>query len=45
MSANTLQTLNGLFKELYASQIENLIPENVKLMKMIDFIEKSKQPK
>jgi hypothetical protein len=36
--ANTLQTLNGLFKEQYSSKgIENLIPSNKKLQEMIKF--------
>lgn len=44
-SANTFaDTLNGLFKEAYANQLENLIPEGLKLYKMIDFLPKDKQP-
>jgi hypothetical protein len=29
--SNTINTLNGLFKEVYANKIENLIPEGVRL--------------
>ena len=44
-SANTFSdTLNALFKESYADKIENLIPEGLKLYKMIDFLSKDKQP-
>jgi hypothetical protein len=41
-SANTLDTLNGMFKERYAKQIENLIPDGVKLMNEIPFSGKEK---
>jgi hypothetical protein len=41
-SANTLDTLNGLFKEIYAKEIENLIPDGVKLLSRIPF--SNKQP-
>lgn len=44
-SANTFaDSLNGLFKEAYADKLENLIPEGLKLYKMIDFLAKDKQP-
>lgn len=44
-SANTFSdTLNGLFKEAYADKLENLIPEGLKLTKLIDFLPKEKQP-
>lgn len=44
-SANTFSdTLNGLFKETYADKLENLIPEGLKLYRMIEFISKEKQP-
>lgn len=44
-SSNTFaDTLNGLFKEAYADKLENLIPEGLKLYKMIDFLPKEKQP-
>lgn len=44
MSANNnLTTLNGLFKEVYADKLENLIPDGVKLLKMISFVSKDRQ--
>lgn len=42
-SANTLDTLNGLFKEIYAEQLEDLIPDGVKLMNKIPFAKKDAQ--
>lgn len=39
---NTFTTLNGNFKQVYADKLENLIPENVKLMTMIKFNQKAK---
>lgn len=41
--ANTKSTLNGLFKEIYANKIENLIPDGVKLLKMIPFLSGEKE--
>lgn len=41
---NTLATLNGLFKEIYAGKIENLIPDGVKLLNRIPFAKKDAQP-
>ena len=40
--ANTIDTLNGLFKQVYADKIENLIPDGVKLYNMIPFNKESK---
>lgn len=40
---NNLTTLNGLFKEVYADKLENLIPDGVKLLKLIPFVAKDKQ--
>ncbi len=40
---NNLTTLNGLFKEVYASKLENLIPDGVKLLNMIPFVSKQYQ--
>lgn len=37
MSANTLDTLNGLFKVVYANSMEDLIPDGVKLLAKIPF--------
>lgn len=34
---NQVDTLNGLFKVVYADKIKDLIPEGVKLLKMISF--------
>ena len=41
---NTVGNLNGLFKEVYADKLENLIPDGVKLLKDIKFVAKEKQP-
>lgn len=41
----TVGNLNGLFKETYADKLEQLIPEQVKLLNMIPFMSKDKQPK
>lgn len=38
--AVTLDSLNGLFKEIYADQLENLIPDGVKLLNKIPFAKK-----
>lgn len=40
---NTVTTLNGLFKEVYADKIENLIPDGVKLLKLVPYIEAAKE--
>jgi hypothetical protein len=42
-SANTLSTLNGLFKEVYAKELENLIPDGVKLINRIPFAKRDSQ--
>lgn len=42
-NANTLESLNGLFKQVYSSKLENLQPDSVKLYKMIPFVSKEKQ--
>lgn len=34
---NTVTSLNGLFKEVYADKLQNLIPEGTKLMQKIPF--------
>lgn len=36
---NTETTLNAFYKEVYADKIQNLIPENIQLLKLIDFKE------
>lgn len=38
--SNTLDTLNGLFKEVYAKDIQDLIPDGVKLLTKIPFAKK-----
>lgn len=43
-AASTVDTLNGLFKESYASKIRDLVPEGVKLLNMIDFNSSDKAP-
>ena len=40
---NTVSTLNGLFKEIYADKIENLIPDGVKLLKLVPYVESAKE--
>ena len=39
---NTVDTLNGLFKQVYADRIRNLIPDGVKLYNLIEFSPDSK---
>ena len=39
---NTVGTLNGFFKEVYASKLEELIPDGVKLLNKIKFSSKEK---
>lgn len=41
--SNTLSTLNGMFKEVYADKIENLIPEGTKLMQKVPFSARKKE--
>ncbi len=41
---NTVGNLNGLFKEVYADKLENLIPDGVKLMNKIKFMSRDKSP-
>ena len=43
-TANNLTTLNGLFKEVYAEKLKELIPDGVKLLNRIKFMSKDKQP-
>ena len=42
--ANTIQSLNGLFKELYASDKKKLVPDGKILINAIKFIDKQRQP-
>jgi len=39
---NTVDSLNGLFKEVYAEKVKNLVPDNVMLLNMIDFLPSDK---
>lgn len=39
---NTLGTLNGLFKQVYADNVENLIPDGVKAYNLIKFAKSDK---
>jgi len=41
---NTVGNLNGMFKETYASQLKELIPDGVKLLNKIKFMSKDKTP-
>lgn len=40
---NTVATLNGLFKEVYADKLENLIPEGTKFMRDVPFSGRKKE--
>jgi len=40
---SNLSTLNGLFKEVYANKLENLIPDGVKLLNMVPFVSRQHQ--
>lgn len=42
--SNTFLSLNGMFKEVYADKIEDLVPEGVKLYTAIKFNSKEKAP-
>jgi len=41
--SNVTGTLNGLFKDVYADKLENLIPEGTKLMQKIPFSSRKKE--
>jgi hypothetical protein len=40
---NNLTTLNGLFKEVYASRLEHLVPEGTKFYNTIPFVGRAQQ--
>jgi hypothetical protein len=40
---NDIDTLNGFFKNVYADKLEDLVPEGVKLCKMIPFAKPNKK--
>lgn len=42
-TANTVSTLSGLFKEVYADQLESLVPAAAKLQKAFPFVSRDKQ--
>lgn len=42
-SGNTIGTLNGLFKEVYADKLKNAVPDQVKIMTAIKFTGKEAQ--
>src|SRR6266850_3758217 len=42
--ANQYKDMNALFKEVYADKVKELIPDGVKLLNLIDFMAKDKQP-
>jgi len=42
-ATNVPTTLNGLFKEIYADRVENLVPEAAKIVKMIPFVPRDKE--
>jgi len=41
---NTLETLNGFFKDIWADNLVDARPDNVKLQTLIKFLAKDKQP-
>lgn len=43
-SANSYPDMNALFKEVYADRVKELIPDGVKILNLIDFMSKDKQP-
>lgn len=42
-SANTQSQLNGLFQKVYADNVKYLVPDGVRLLKLVDFVGSSKQ--
>lgn len=43
-TVNQLSSLNGFFKEAYADKLGEIIPDGVKLVNLIKFMSKDKQP-
>lgn len=43
-TTNDFDTMNAIFKEVYADKVKDLIPEGVKLYNMISFVGADKQP-
>jgi hypothetical protein len=42
--SNSVATLNGLFKEVYASDKKKLVPDGKVLMNKLRFVERQRQP-
>jgi len=42
--SNNMATLNGLFKEVYASDKKKLVPDGKVLMNKLRFVERARQP-
>lgn len=42
-AGNDLDTLQGLFRKVYSDNIKYLVPDGVRLLKMIDFVSANKQ--
>jgi hypothetical protein len=43
-TANTVVSLNGMFKETYGDKLQELIPDGVKVLNKIKFQSKDKTP-
>ena len=43
MSESTMDTLNGLFREIYANKIEHLVPKQNKLIRAVKYAANKKQ--
>jgi len=41
--ANIVSTLSGLFKEQYSDKLMDLVPDGVKMLRMVPFVESSKE--
>lgn len=44
IQANTLATLDGFFKNVYANKLEKLVPEDARLQQLVKFLPKEKMP-
>ena len=44
MASNTVTTLNGLFKEVYAPMLKWLMPKSLRLQNLVDFVPADQQP-
>jgi hypothetical protein len=42
-TVTTVSQLDGLFKEVYADRLENLIPDNARLISMVNFSERDRE--